>query len=54
MHMTEDQIEFIAEKQMDALDRRLMSGSITQADYDAEVAALDAWTKNQQRQVHRR
>jgi len=39
--MTEEQIERFAERKMDALDRRLMAGAITQTEYDACVKALD-------------
>lgn len=39
--MTEDQIEARAERAMDRLDRRLMAGEITQAEYEAAVAAID-------------
>ena len=39
--MTERQIELLAEREMDALDRRLRRGALTQAEYDAEVRALD-------------
>lgn len=45
--MTEEQIERIAERDMDRLDRQLMASSISQAEYDAEVKAIDAWTKEQ-------
>jgi len=41
----EQRIERQAEREMNALDRRLVSGSLTQADYDAEVRALDARTE---------
>ena len=40
--MTEDQIERIIERKMDGLDRLLMKGKLTQAEYDREVAALNA------------
>ena len=42
--LTPAQIERRAELAMDALDRRLMAGTITQAYYDAEVKKLDAET----------
>jgi hypothetical protein len=41
--MTEEQIERIAERKMDRLDARLMSGELSQAQYDAEVKALNQW-----------
>jgi len=40
--MTPAQIERHAELAMDALDRRLMNGTLTQVAYDAAVKALDA------------
>lgn len=45
--MTIDQIERRAEARMDALDRRLMKGLLTQAEYDREVQALDRDTERQ-------
>jgi hypothetical protein len=47
--MTEEQIERAVERKMDGLDRRLMRGELTQAEYDREVCALDAWAIAQQR-----
>jgi hypothetical protein len=44
--MTEDQIERIAERKMDRLDARLMNGELSQAQYDAEVKALDEFLAN--------
>lgn len=44
--MTEDQIERIAERKMDRLDARLMSGELSQAQYDTEVKALDEFLAN--------
>lgn len=38
--MTEDQIEARAERAMDRLDRRLLAGELSQADYDREVQSL--------------
>lgn len=39
--MTEEQIERRAELAMDALDKRLMDGSIGQAAYNATVRKID-------------
>jgi hypothetical protein len=47
--MTEDQIERRVERVMDALDARLMSGKLSQADYDWEVVSLDKWASQQYR-----
>ena len=40
--MTEEQIERLAERAMDALDSRLMAGSIGQAAYNESVRKIDA------------
>jgi hypothetical protein len=45
--MTEDQIERRVERIMDTLDARLMSGSLSQSDYDQEVKRLRAWAERQ-------
>ena len=47
--MTTDQIERSAEVQMDALDRRLMSGVLSQREYDALVRKLNDWADAQYR-----
>ncbi len=44
IRLTEDQIERRAERGMNALDRRLLSGAMDQATYDAEVKKLDRAT----------
>jgi len=43
--LTPCKIERLAELAMDALDRRLMNGLITQTAYDAAVKALDYQTE---------
>lgn len=43
--LTEDQIEARAERAMDRLDRRLLAGELSQADYDREVRSLDKATQ---------
>ena len=48
--MTEDQIERAVERRMDALDRHLMSGELSQAKYDLAVCELDEWAEEQYRQ----
>ncbi len=45
--MTEDQIERRAEVMADSLDRRFLSGPMTQAAYDAECAMIATWVANQ-------
>lgn len=49
--MTEEQIERRVESRMDALDRKLMRGELTQTDYDKAVSELDAWASEQYRKV---
>jgi hypothetical protein len=49
--MTEEQIERRVERAMDRLDARLMSGRLSQAEYDREVVALDKWALQQARYV---
>lgn len=39
--MTEQQIEARAERLMDGLDRRLLAGEISQAQYESFVAAIE-------------
>jgi hypothetical protein len=47
--MTEDKIERRVERAMDRLDARLMSGRLSQAEYDREVVILDKWASQQYR-----
>ena len=42
--MTETQIEAIAERRMDDLDRQYLGGQLTDHQYREAVRALDAWT----------
>ena len=43
--MTEDQIERCVESRMDSFDHMFMSGRLSQAEYDAKVKELDAWSR---------
>jgi hypothetical protein len=45
--LTAEQIERRAERAMDRLDRALMTGIITQAEYDREVSIADKWAQIQ-------
>ncbi len=47
MYLTTEQIERRAERAMDRLDRGLMTGIMTQAEYDREVSILDKWAQAQ-------
>jgi len=44
--MTEDQIERLYERQMDQLDRLLMTNQLDQSQYDQRVAALNEWAED--------
>lgn len=43
--MTEDQIERRVEKMVDALDRQLMAGTMSQQDYTKAMRDLDRWAE---------
>jgi hypothetical protein len=43
----EDEIERVAEREMNRLDKELLSGALTQEDYDEEVEALDQWVREE-------
>jgi len=45
--MTEDQIERRVEARVDLLDSLLMSGRLTQAEYDEEMKRLNDWAEEQ-------
>lgn len=47
--MTEEQVELHVEKRTNALDRALMSGTLTQADYDLAIRNLAAWAERKLR-----
>jgi hypothetical protein len=41
--LTEDEIERIVEKHIEALDRRLMNNDMTQQEYEEAVVIVDKW-----------
>jgi len=43
--MSEDEVERRVERMVDALDRRFLTSKMDQAQYDAEMAKIDAWSK---------
>ena len=43
--MTEEQIERLAERRVDRLDRQYMAGGMTQAEYQHDLAAMDRETQ---------
>lgn len=45
--LTEEQIERMVERQIDRLDRHLLSNQITQEQYDRDIMALDTWASQQ-------
>lgn len=45
--LTEEQIERMVERQIDRLDRHLLSNQITQEQYDRDIVALDKWSSQQ-------
>ncbi len=45
--MTEDQIERIVCNRTDRIDARYMTSNMTEAEYKAELAALNAWAEQQ-------
>lgn len=50
--MNEDQIERWVERHMNALDRQLLSGSITQEEYEEEVLQLEKWAREEMKECH--
>ena len=47
--LTEDQIEMIVEKTTNGFDHQLLTGKITQSEYDREISTLNSWTIEQLR-----
>ena len=45
--LSETEIETLAERAMDKLDKQLMSNQIDQAQYDREIVSLDKWAEQQ-------
>ncbi len=41
--LTEEEIERIVEKHIEALDRRLMNNDMTQQEYEEAVVIVDKW-----------
>lgn len=51
--MTEDDLERRVEARMNHLDKLLMSGKLTQREYDQRVATLDAWAASELARVQK-
>lgn len=52
--LNEDQIERAVEREMNMLDRLLMSNAISQKQYDQEVKDLDHWAKEEYKYIRNR
>lgn len=53
MLMTEEAIEARVERLFNALDRGLMAGKLTQAEYDHEAQVITAWADREYQTVRR-
>lgn len=53
-YLTEDQIERAVEREMNMLDRLLMSNAMTQKQYNQEVKDLDHWAKEKYKYTRNR
>jgi ATP-dependent Clp protease ATP-binding subunit ClpA len=51
--LTEDEIERIVEKHIEALDHRLMNNDMTQQEYEQAVIIVDKWASQQYRNLRR-
>lgn len=51
--LTEEQIERIVEKRTDAIDKKLMDGKSTPAEYDADCRAIRDWADQQYAKLKR-
>jgi len=45
--LNKTQIEDIVEREIDKLDKKFMSGKLTQSEYDHEIMILDKWSSQQ-------
>lgn len=54
MLMTEEQIEREVEWSFNRLDRQLMAGKLTQAEYDHEANVISQWADREYQTVRRR
>lgn len=45
--LSENQIETLVERQIDKLDKNLLSGALTQSEYDHEIMIVDKWASQQ-------
>lgn len=49
MLMSEEEIERTVESRTNALDRRLMKGTVSQAEYDTAMTELNTWAERELR-----
>jgi len=49
--LTEEEIERIVEKHINALDHRLMNNDMTQKEYEEAVVIVDKWASQQYRNL---
>lgn len=45
--MTEDQIERVVERRIDAIDKRYLAGEWTEEEYREKIREVDEWAKRQ-------
>lgn len=52
--MTEEQIECAVERKINALDRMLLKGQLTEDEYDQEIIHLDYWAEREYDKLYKR
>jgi hypothetical protein len=50
-YSTEQQIEVVAERRMDVLDRAFMRGDLTEREYNLCIAELESWADDEYRKL---
>lgn len=49
--LTEDEIEYIVEKRIDELDRKLLNDDIIESEYDQAIIDIERWASQQYRNL---
>jgi len=49
----EAELEYMVEKMIDALDRRLLNDELTEEEYDREIARVDSWASRKYEEMDR-
>jgi len=49
----EAELEYMVEKMIDALDRRLLNDELTEEEYDREVNRIDTWASRKYEEMDR-